>query len=105
MGNWAKIADTVIKAGIKTFGTTVEYYPQNEEPVEIEAIFDEAHVTSDPGSEIPIDTVNPIIHVRLLDLPCSPSPGDRVCIGEKHFRVMSFQPDGQGAAVIILHKI
>lgn len=105
MPTWENLADKIIRTGISTFGRAVKYHALQREPVEILAIFDETFSTVDPNTGAVIDSTTPVIHVRLADLPCSPSPGDRVCIDERFFRVVSHQPDGQGAAVIVLHKL
>lgn len=105
MANWQNLADRVIKTGISTFGREVRYHALNDEPVEINGIFDETFATVDPNTGAVIDSSTPVLHVRLADLPCTPSPGDRVCIGEAVYRVVSHQPDGQGASMLVLHKL
>jgi len=105
VAHWEKLADRVIKTGIGTFGRPVVYFPQNHDCVQITGIFDNEFIGVDPAAGVPVDSSVPVLHVRLADLPVPPSPGDRVEIGEQLFRVISNQPDGQGASVLILHKI
>ena len=103
--DWTKLADRVIKTGIGTFGRPVTYYPQHHDCIEIRGIFDNEFIAVDPAAGVPVDSSVPILHVRLADLPVPPSQGDRVEIGDCVYRVISNQPDGQGASVLLLHKI
>lgn len=103
--HWEKLADSVIKAGVGTFGRLVTYYPQYEACFELRGIFDNAYIAVNPETGVPVDSSVPVLHIRLADLPCAPSPGDRVDISGCFYRVVSNQPDGQGAAMLILHKL
>lgn len=103
--DWKKVADRVIKTGIGAFGRSVTYYPQHHECVEIRAIFDQAYIAVNPDTGVPVDSQVPVLHVRLADLPFTPGQGDRVGICGAMYRVISNQPDGQGAAMLVLHKL
>lgn len=103
--DWEKAKDDIIKAGIAAFGESVEYHAQLRLPVEIRGIFDAAFVPVDPQSGVSVGSSVPMIDIRLADLPTSPSPGDRVLVRGDFYRVVTFQPDGQGAAKLLLHKI
>lgn len=105
MTNWLKLADQAIKAGLRTFGRSVTYYPQNRDCVQIKAIFDQTFISVDVEAGVPVDSVVPVLHVRLADLPEPPGPGDKVEIENCLYRVISNQPDGQGATILILHKL
>lgn len=105
MDFWTQAKDAAIKAGIATFGESVEYHPQLALPLDIRAIFDAAYVPVDPQTGVSIGSAVPTLDLRLADLPQSPSPGDRCIVRGDFYRVVSFQPDGQGAAKLLLHKL
>lgn len=105
MDFWAQARDAAIKAGIATFGEAVEYHPQLSMPLEIKAIFDAAFVPVDPDTGVPVGSAVPMIDLRLADLPQLPSPGDRCFVRGDCYRVVTYQPDGQGAAKLLLHKL
>lgn len=102
---WGTMADAIIRAGIRTFGETVVYTPQLKAPREIRAIFNAEFQGVDPNIGVGIGSVAPVIDVRLADISETPSPGDRVCIRGDHYRVVEMQPDGQGAARLLLQKL
>ena len=102
---WSALADRIIQTATATFGEMVVYHPQLKAPLEVRAIFDAAYQEVDPQIGVSIGSTYPVIDLRLADLPCSPSPGDRVCIRGEDYRVVSHQPDGQGAARLALHKL
>lgn len=103
--DWATARDSIIQAGIATFGECVEYHAALRLPVEIRAIFDAAYQEVDPQTGVAIGSAMPAIDVRLADLPTTPSPGDKVGARGNYYRVVSLQPDGQGAAKLVLHKL
>lgn len=103
--DWKNLADTVISAGIGTFGTRVTYFPRNRDCVAIKGIFDQTFIAVDVDAGVPVDSIVPVLHVRLADLPEPPGPDDKVEIGCNLYRVISCQPDGQGAAILVLHKL
>lgn len=103
--DWAAARDAIIQTGIGVFGEAVEYHAQLKLPVAIRAIFDAAYQEVDPDTGVAIGSASPMIEVRVADLPAAPSPGDRVCARGGMYRVVSCQPDGQGAARLVLHKL
>jgi hypothetical protein len=103
--DWAATKDSIIRAGIATFGECVEYHAQLNVPIEVRAIFDAAYQEVDPQTGVAIGSAMPAIDVRIADLPTTPSPGDKVSARGNLYRVVSYQPDGQGAARLVLHKL
>lgn len=99
------MADSIIRRGLTVFGQDIEYHQPLRLPVALRAIFDAAYQEVDPQTGVSIGSTAPAIDIRLADLPEPPSPGDRVCIKGDFFRVMAFQPDGQGAAKLLLQRI
>lgn len=69
-----------------------------------QAVFDTAHVTVDPETGAPISSSNPILGVRLIDLPNNPTTNDRVRARGVLYRINEPQADGVAGVTIILRK-
>ena len=70
-----------------------------------QAVFDSAHVEIDPETQAPVSSINPVLGVRLSDLPNEPTPRDRVRVRGQLYRISDVQPDGVAGALIILKKV
>jgi hypothetical protein len=86
-------------------GETVTYKPCRGGSVEIEAVFDRTYVSVDPETEQVISTNEPMLGVRLSDLPFKPQKNDRVLICGETFKVIDSQEDGQGGASLLMHRV
>ncbi|WP_390955325.1 hypothetical protein [Pseudomonas moorei] len=69
-----------------------------------QAVFDTAHVSVDPSTGAPVSSQNPILGVRLIDLPNKPTNRDRVRARGELFVIGDVQPDGVAGVTIILRK-
>lgn len=69
-----------------------------------QAVFDSAHVTVDPETGAPVSSQNPILGVRLIDLPNKPTNRDRVRARGELYQISDVQPDGVAGVTIILRK-
>ena len=69
-----------------------------------QAVFDTAHVSVDPETGAPVSTNNPILGVRLIDLPNKPTSRDKVQARGEMYTISDVQPDGVAGVTIILRK-
>lgn len=69
-----------------------------------QAIFDTAHVAVDPETGAPVSSLNPVLGVRLSDLPNEPTSRDLVRARGLLYRIHDVQPDGIAGLTIILKK-
>lgn len=69
-----------------------------------QAVFDTAHVSVDPETGAPVSSQNPILGVRLIDLPNNPTSRDRVRARGVLYMISDVQPDGVAGVTIILRK-
>jgi len=69
-----------------------------------QAVFDSTHVTVDPETGAPVSSQNPILGVRLIDLPNKPTNRDRVRARGELYQISDVQPDGVAGVTIILRK-
>ncbi|MNP87369.1 hypothetical protein D3C76_1882230 [compost metagenome] len=67
-------------------------------------MFDTAHVSVDPETGAPVSSQNPILGVRLIDLPNKPTNRDRVRARGELYQISDVQPDGVAGVTIILRK-
>lgn len=69
-----------------------------------QAVFDTAHIAVDPETGAPISSRNPVLGVRLVDLPKEPTSRDRVLARGVLYQISDVQPDGVAGVTIILKK-
>lgn len=69
-----------------------------------QAVFDTAYVSVDPETGAPVSSQNPILGVRLIDLPNKPTNRDRVRARGELYQIGDVQPDGVAGVTIILRK-
>lgn len=69
-----------------------------------QAVFDTVHVSVDPETGAPVSSQNPILGVRLIDLPNKPTSRDRVRARGELYQIGDVQPDGVAGVTIILRK-
>lgn len=87
---------------MREFGQAVTYTPRGGSPVEVTGIFDAAHQLVTLAGDVEIDTVGPVLGVRLADFAAPPTQGDQVTVAGTAYAVRSVQPDGQGGASLVL---
>lgn len=102
--SWSALTDNLTKATVKTFGQPVTYQPLSLPAVSLMAIFDDKYQAVDPDSGAIITSTQPMLRVRIADLPRNPLQGDLVTISGVTYRVNDFEPDGGGGAMLLLHK-
>ncbi len=107
------MADRMLGVAIRTFAdaddSTGEYsvlyqHATGGEPYSMAATFDAEHLAVEPGTNIPISTINPVMGVRLSAMLHPPKKGDTVIIRGVVYDVITHRPDGIAGAVLELHK-
>ncbi|WP_455423986.1 head-tail joining protein [Azorhizophilus paspali] len=74
---WSGMANRMLGVAVRTFAEPSVYWlTDGAEPgVELpQAVFDSAHVEIDPETQAPVSSINPVLGVRLADLPNEPTP-------------------------------
>lgn len=104
MSAWTKLTDSVLKLSTAVFGERVIYCPSSEPSFEIRAIFDAKFEMVDPGGVL-VQSAQPRLGVWLSQFAQDPSEGDRVEVRGTLYDVTEFQPDGQGGATLMLHRV
>lgn len=69
-----------------------------------QAVFDRTHVSVDPDTGAPVSTNNPILGVRLIDLPSVPTNRDRVQVRGVMYKIHDVQDDGVAGVTLFLRK-
>lgn len=112
---WRSMADRMLGISVRTFSEpaaaadpvgAVYWLTEGDEPgVPLpQAVFDTAHVAVDPETGAPISSVNPVLGVRLSDLPNYPTNRDKVRVRGILYKINDVQPDGVVGVTIILKK-
>ncbi|WP_152668484.1 electron transfer flavoprotein [Pseudomonas frederiksbergensis] len=113
--SWASMAQRMLGVSIRTFSEpsaaidpdgAVYWLTDGVAPgvALAQAVFDSAHVTVDPETGAPVSSQNPILGVRLIDLPNKPTNRDRVRARGELYQISDVQPDGVAGVTIILRK-
>lgn len=98
-------ADKAIGILKRQLGETVIYRHQDGGSVSINAVWDRSYEIVDADSETVVSSTNPHIGVELTDLLEAPKENDKVEFLNDVYRVVDIEPDGQGAAQIVLFKL
>ena len=113
---WATMAQRMLGVSIRTFSEptaaldplgAVYWLTDGIEPgVPLaQAVFDTAHVSVDPETGAPVSSQNPVLGVRLIDLPNEPTNRDRVLARGVLYKISDLQPDGVAGVTLILRKV
>jgi hypothetical protein len=70
-----------------------------------QAVFDTAHVSVDTETGAPVSSSNPILGVRLIDLPNEPTNRDRVQARGVLYKIHDVQADGVAGVTLFLRKV
>lgn len=112
---WASMAQRMLGVSIRTFSEpsasidpdgAVYWLTDGVAPgvALAQAVFDTAYVSVDPDTGAPVSTNNPILGVRLIDLPNKPTSRDKVQARGELYTIGDVQPDGVAGVTIILRK-
>jgi hypothetical protein len=102
---WRDKTRGVMDACKSAFGESIVYTPINGSPIELIAIIDEAFEAVDPNVDAIIISQQPMIGIKIDDLPSEPQKGDLVTMRGKDFKVIEAQTDGQAGTKLLLHKV
>lgn len=113
---WASMAQRMLGISIRAFSEpsaaidpdgAVYWLTNGVEPgVPLaQAVFDTAHITVDPETGAPVSSQNPILGVRLIDLPNNPTNRDRVRVRGVLYMLNEPQFDGVAGVTIPLRKV
>lgn len=114
--DWGSMANRMLGVAVRTFSEpTAEVNPAGaaywltdgvEPGVGLpQAVFDSAHIEVDAETGAPVSSVNPVLGLRLSDLPNEPTSRDRVRVRGVLYKINDVQPDGVAGVTIILKKV
>ena len=114
---WHGMADRMLGVAVRTFSAPlVELIPGGTgTPVVLaQAVFDSSHITVDPETGAPVSSNNPVLGVRMSDLPAPPIPGsDLIRVSSLSggmawangtYKINDAQPDGVAGATLYLKR-
>lgn len=105
MSDFRNKVDRILSKSMKTFGETVTFYPKSGGVYSLEAVFDNSYEAIDPDTEQVISANQPTLGVNLNDVDFEIQPGDEVQVRDTRYGINDKREDGQGGALLLLHKI
>lgn len=101
-----EIADAILKTTTTALGVPIIYAPDEGEEIELNAVWDDNYVGVDPDTGAQVTSTSPRAGIRIADLgDITPTKDDRVTKGGQEYRISDFQKDGQGGAMLFLHRV
>lgn len=105
---WKNLSDRMLRTTLKTFNDADNAITYTRGGVSVplsQAIYDDNYQSVDPDTGAPITSTNPMLGVRLADLPDGKAmKGDQIVRNGITYRVLEQQPDSEGHAKLILAK-
>lgn len=86
-------------------GGTVTYSPGSGDPVDVDGIFDAAHVSVEVNSNpAAVNSVGPAVFLTLTDLPTDPETDTTatVTVDGTDYEIREVHPDGLGGVYLLL---
>lgn len=106
---WDSMTESVLDTCMDTFGVgrsgLVTYVSKEGPSFQVRGIFDNAFVSLDPNTQAPVQSVAPVLGIKLSDLPRSPKVGDKVIVRDVQYQIDHVEKDVHGGASLILHKL
>ncbi len=103
--DFRKHVDAILSASMNKFGELVKFYPAEGGVYEIQVVFDNEAQAVDLQTEQLVSLTQPRIGVNLNDFKFTPREGTVVEIRGQQFKVAEKREDGQGGAVLLLHRV
>ena len=90
---------------LTTFGEPVVFHLEGQAaPIDGAGVFSATHQEVDASTGVPVSMVQPVLEVRLADLPAKPTEGDAVTVQGVLYLIVEVRPDGHGFLKLMLHK-
>lgn len=106
---WDSMTESVLDTCMDTFGVgtsgLVTYVSKEGPTFPLRGIFDNAFISVDPNTQAPVQSVGPVLGIKLSDLPRAPKVGDKVIVRDVPYQIDHVEKDVHGGASLFLHKL
>jgi hypothetical protein len=102
--NWQVVTNQILDACKDSFGEDCIHRPLSGGTETFTGIFDAETVQIDSITGMAVLSPQPRLGVKLSDFTSEPKQGDIVTLRECNWQVVSVQKDGNGGAVLSIHK-
>ena len=90
---------------LTTFGEPVVFHLEGQaEALPGRGVFTAMHQEVDASTGVSVSSVQPVLEVRLADLPAIPTEGDAVTVQGVLYLIVEVRPDGHGFLKLMLHR-
>ncbi|MGE4292388.1 MAG: hypothetical protein AB7E32_09275 [Desulfovibrio sp.] len=83
----------------------VEYRPDGAETFFVSGLFDREYLAIDTGGESYVTSTQPVLRLRMADLPLEPDVGDRVVLDSGEYEVIEPQREDPGVWMLRLREV
>lgn len=97
--------DRILKKSTEVFGEAVTLYPTSGGVYKLRGVFNNEYQIVDPDTEQVISANQPALGINLNDFKGTIKTDDIVVIRDFKFKIVDKREDGQGGAVLLLHKV
>lgn len=96
--------DRLNKKSLSTFGEEAVYSGTGMSDTTLQVIFDNNFTAIDPQTGMEVMTTQPMIGIKLDDLPREPFRGDTISLNGISYKITEYHPDSEGMAKLLLHR-
>ena len=102
VGEMTKALSAIV---LTTFGEPVVFHIEGQpQALAGRGVFTAMHQEVDANTGVPVSSVQPVLEVRQVDLPATPTEGDAVTVQGVLYLIVEVRPDGHGSLKLMLHK-
>lgn len=106
--SWDSLTEGVLNVCMDTFGVGAsgrfKYVTKDGVEFQCRGIFDNAYVQVDPNTNAAVQSIQPILGIKLSDLPVPPKKGDKAIVRDVSYVIEHVEKDVHGGASLHLHK-
>jgi hypothetical protein len=103
--NFPGMMDRMLGRVVRVLGEPITYKRGTAIYANVPGVFQSAHAMVDPDTGMGVQSNQPIVGVRLSDLPITPKVGDRVIVRGREYRVAETQEDGNAGVTLVLQYV
>lgn len=99
-----RLVDKILTHSMEKFGEDVKFYPKGGGVFPVRGVFNNEYGALDLDTTQVVSVNNPALGINLNDIKFPLTTGDEVEIRGQRFLIQDKREDGQGGAMLLLHR-